>query len=852
MAAYLQGGALSFLRSKRGVVTAILVLAVALFWIRPGAEWLRSRIVHSISLALGRSVEIEHVSLRLLPQPGFDLDNFVVHDDPAFSAEPMLRSQEVTAALRLTSLLRGRLEIARLDLTEPSLNLVRNREGHWNIENLLERAAKTPIAPTSKAKTESRPGFPYIAADRGRINFKFEQEKKPYALTDADFSFWQDSENTWGTRLKAQPVRTDFNLTDTGLLRVSGSWQRATSLRETPLQFTLSWDGAQLGQATKLAYGKDKGWRGTVALSVKLSGTPADLTVQTEGSVQDFHRYDILGGGSFRLAAYCGGHYGSLDHTLSDIACQAPVGDGAVSLNGSISGLRDSRTYDLALLAHDVPIQSLIAFARRAKKDIPEDLLAAGKLDANLKVHRHGDVSAPVWEGGGQTLGFQLRSKLADSELVLDRIPFAIFSASPADFTARNRHGRAQTVPPAETRLSIGPFDLALGRPQPTIVEGWVSHSGYNLLVQGEAQVRRLLQVARTVGLPVPKPAADGAARVDLQIGGVWAGFAAPRATGTAQLHSVRAEVRGLNVPLEIASANLVLTQDEVSVQNLSAALGNSTWRGSLVLARPCLPSACPVRFDLHADEIAAGELSQLLNPDPRKRPWYRFLSSSPAPGASYLTTLHATGTLTANRVQLDQLVASKVSANVDLENGKLRLADLRADLLGGKHVGEWKADFNAKTPEYTGSGILDHVALVQVADAMHDNWITGVATAKYRMTTSGMTRSDLLSSAVASLQVDMRDGSLPHITLAGTPGPLHIHRLAAHMLLRNGAFDIQEGKLETPGGIYQVSGTASLGRALDVKLSRGGAHGFNITGTLTEPRVVQSTLPETQAALKP
>ena len=110
MAANLQGGALNFLRSKRGVVTAILVLAVALFWIRPGAEWLRSRIVHSISLALGRSVEIEHVSLRLLPQPGFDLDNFVVHDDPAFSAEPMLRSQEVTAALRLTSLLRGRLE----------------------------------------------------------------------------------------------------------------------------------------------------------------------------------------------------------------------------------------------------------------------------------------------------------------------------------------------------------------------------------------------------------------------------------------------------------------------------------------------------------------------------------------------------------------------------------------------------------------------------------------------------------------------------------------------------------------------------------------------------------------------
>ena len=202
---------MSFWRSKRGVVTLGLVLLLALFLIRPGANRLRARIVNSISLALGRQVEVAAVNFRLLPQPGFDLENFVIHDDPAFGAEPMLHAQEVTASLRITSLLRGRLEIARLNLTEPSLNLVRNAEGHWNLENLVERAAKIPVAPTSKAKTEKRPGFPYIEADRGRINFKVGPEKKPYALIDADFALWQDSENAWGMRLQAQPVRTDFN-----------------------------------------------------------------------------------------------------------------------------------------------------------------------------------------------------------------------------------------------------------------------------------------------------------------------------------------------------------------------------------------------------------------------------------------------------------------------------------------------------------------------------------------------------------------------------------------------------------------------------------------------------------------
>ena len=192
----------------------------------------------------------------------------------------MLRAPEVTAVVRLTSLVRGRLDIARLELTEPSLNLVRRQDGRWNWEALLERTERTPLAPTAKSKTEARPGFPYIEAASGRINFKAGQEKKPYALLNADFALWQESENTWGARLKAEPLRTDMNLSDTGLLRMNGTWRRAVSLRETPLQFSLEWDRAQLGQLTKLVSGNDKGWRGEVRLDAELSGAPAALQVR--------------------------------------------------------------------------------------------------------------------------------------------------------------------------------------------------------------------------------------------------------------------------------------------------------------------------------------------------------------------------------------------------------------------------------------------------------------------------------------------------------------------------------------------------------------------------------------------
>src|SRR5580704_10330981 len=125
-------------------------MVLALFVLRPGASRLKSRIVYSISAAVGRSVDIGSVHIRLLPRPGFDLENLVVYDDPAFGAEPMLRAGEVTASLRLTSLLRGRLEIARLELTDPSLNLVHVPAGRWNLEALLERTAHHPLAPTGK------------------------------------------------------------------------------------------------------------------------------------------------------------------------------------------------------------------------------------------------------------------------------------------------------------------------------------------------------------------------------------------------------------------------------------------------------------------------------------------------------------------------------------------------------------------------------------------------------------------------------------------------------------------------------------------------------------------------------
>src|SRR5215813_12220156 len=102
MVSHTQGCAVRFLRSRRGLAVAGFILLV-LFLFRPVVHELRDRISSSIGSALGRKVALDTVRVHILPRPGFDLEGLVIYDDPSFSAEPMVRAQDVFAAIRLQS-----------------------------------------------------------------------------------------------------------------------------------------------------------------------------------------------------------------------------------------------------------------------------------------------------------------------------------------------------------------------------------------------------------------------------------------------------------------------------------------------------------------------------------------------------------------------------------------------------------------------------------------------------------------------------------------------------------------------------------------------------------------------------
>jgi hypothetical protein len=854
------------------MIAAVLIL-LGLFLVRPGVSRLKARIANSISQAVARPVEIGAVHLRFLPQPGFDLENLVIYEDPAFGAEPMLRAPEVTAVVRLTSLLRGRLDVSRLELTEPSLNLVRRADGRWNWEALLERTERTPLAPTAKSKSEARPGFPYIEASSGRINFKAGQEKKPYALLNADFALWQESENTWGARLKAEPLRTDMSLSDAGLLRMNGTWRRAGSLRETPLQFSLEWNGAQLGQLTKLVSGNDKGWRGEVRLEATLSGVPAAMQVGVDASIDDFHRYDISSSEGLRLNAHCNGRYSSVEAMMHEVFCNAPVGNGMITLHGD-AGLPGVHRIDLALNLESVPVSAVAQLARRAKKNLPADLVSAGSVQGNFTVKEEGaSAGGPEFQGRGEITNLRLQSATTKMEFAPASVPFVLSSrrASPHG-SSKSRAGHqldAEVLPaPEELHVEFGPLPVALGWTVPAQARGWVGRTGYGLVIRGDGEVLHTLRLASLLGLPAVKASVEGEAAMKLQIAGSWAGnvsgsssgFSLPQVNGTVQLRNMHAMMRGVNGPIEISSAELQLLPDEVRVEKLRAQAGGADWTGSVFLPRGCgIPGTCLVRFDLNTEEVGLTELSNWLGAQPNQRRWYQMLTPEEPTAPMFLENLRASGKVSAGRLRIHNVVAERVSAALDLERGKLKISELRGDVLGGKYRGDWQADFTAGPATYTGSGTLTGISLGQVANAMHDPWISGTGGGAYQLAASGADSAAFWESAEGGMQFDLRDGVLSHISLVSDEGPLRVGRWQGRVRLQGGEIEIEKGKLVSSVGACEISGTASLGRVLDLKLSRdkdvkperAGSQVYSITGTLAEPRVTLTT-PETQARLKP
>jgi hypothetical protein len=377
-----------------------------------------------------------------------------------------------------------------------------------------------------------------------------------------------------------------------------------------------------------------------------------------------------------------------------------------------------------------------------------------------------------------------------------------------------------------------------------------VSASGYRFLLVGDATIGNLFRLKNALGLSGFSPAAEGYAKVDINVVGPWQGFAAPTIVGTAQLRGVRAEMRGLNAPIEIASAAMTLAPDAVAMEKISAQAGDTHWNGSITAPRPCLAPHCIFQFDLAADQLSTGDFVEWFTARAAKRPWYRLLDSANQSGTSPLLTLRGRGNLRIGHLQLKKVLASQIATQIELDRGKIKLTNLHGQLLQGIHQGNWTIDVSTRPLTYQAAGTLQNVSLAQVGALMNDAWVSGTADMKFEGAAWGGSFADLMEHASGKFQFAMRNGTLLHLDAPGNATPFPVHRFKGNLQLENGKWEMSGSKLESHDGIYQVTGTASSAGGLKFQLMRNDEQSWNLTGTLAKPRLERTTRTEAEAKI--
>jgi AsmA-like protein len=823
------------------VLAAVLVLALGIF-LPPNINGVRfkDRLAQALTGAMGRDVKIGQVNFRLFPRPGFDLYNFQVMDDPAFSAEPLLLCGKVTADLRLTSLWQGRLEIANLKLTDdntpPSLNLV-YANGAWNVESLLLRVGQVPSAPTSNRRAEQRARFPYIEASGGRINLKIGPEKKPYTLTATDFAFWLASEDVWHMRMNGHPVRTDLNLNDTGTVKLEGDLRRSRNVSDMPVNLDLSWEKVQLGQFTSLVSGRDRGWRGGLNGTAQLKGILSNFHVTASADLNNFRRYDINRNQMPQLRARC---LGDMVHGALDLRCTTPVEPGGLVFNFKWSA-QTPRNYDLSMTATRVPMSFVAMFARHVRAAFPDDLNATGDLNAAFGFHARDGVQD--WHGTGMTSAFMLQSSLAEKPFPVSPLRFhiGIAETSPALLARTKTKQAAQSSLPQPDAFTIDSFSVQMGPSTSLEIQGNMDGNGYWIGAKGLVPLERLLVLGKVTGFPTDITNTTASAIVDLNLSGPWANFASSRLHGTAHLQNVTSWITGVKDRLVISEADAQITDTELVLKNIKAQFEHSPVAFTGTVSHPwgCQGEPpCPMQLDLHADALSLGDAGQLLGAG--EKGWNLPFFSDSSPGK--LPPFRANGTLTFGQFTVADLPLEKFTAKLEVADKFLQLSHISAKLGGGTVDGDWKLDWSGSQPRYTATGAMQGVMLEKLPPASPDvalatSWVTGKADVKYSFRFEGSVAKDMLNSTVGKLDYTVSNGTSKALQLDSAK-PLKFQSLQGSAEVEKQILRVLPSKFRAENRIYELSGTMSLAdKQAKLKVTNNTAR-WDITGALDQPQI--------------
>lgn len=838
----------------------------------------RQSMILRLERTFGRRVEVKTFTFALLPLPSLDAEGITVGEDPAFGNEYFLRADRLSARLRLIGLLRGRFEFGTLSLEKPSLILVKNGEGRWNLERWLPPASMD-------ASGRSRPYGPPVAdvptnrlakidVSEGRLNFKIGDDKKPFAFTDVKGSIEQTAFGRWQINLEAQPWRSGVQLQSAGTIQVRGE-VAGTSARLRPARLKIRWSQASLADLVRLSRGQDEGVRGLFDLDATAeSGTkeshadaPGEWMFSLNARASQIHRWDMASRPEDpRLDLRTKGRWLPADGTITvtEMLVSAPKSN----FRGSATLTTVPQTnFRVRVDSAGIQASDLLAWYRAFQPGVAEGVSAdqyftggatlSGwpiKLETAAFSSLGGKLSIPGFAApariGSARGGMEKNSFVVDSETISWSAP-GPGAGKPRD----SQKEKPAAAKPVSNSLAIGlryDFDSS---------EGYLSLSGQSETTED------VFKAASAFGKQLNRGWEwNGQTNADLRF--YWGKGSQPGWHGQVEFAKGDLEIAGLNQPVKVKNAAVRWIHGQKNVVLAQVEAVGSVWSGDMSENTAASEDAPRWLFHLHADSLSAADLD--LWAGPRARPnWLQRLlpamlggnSGQGADVSDLLRRVNVAGELAVDEFTLDKLKLKQLHGQLSLRDLKLNFHDAQAQWAGGTLQGSLAASFGAK-PAYElkiqASGL--NLAQVPLAGKVAER-MAGTLHGSLELKTEGLGREVLLDKLkgegrIQLKKIEFRGWDLQASFASGAP-----HAGAGRWPEGDGFFHVSDRSLEVnylrlraPQQEISLKGSVSFGRQADLTLERAGTNSgksktsgpervMQITGPLEGPKVAIQTV---------
>ncbi|MBI4443340.1 MAG: AsmA family protein [Acidobacteria bacterium] len=836
-------------RRVRQIVTGVAAVLL-LSWLVPTfvrVSYWEQDIVAALARELGRPVRIGPAHLKLLGGPGFEIENVVVEEDPRFGIEPFARTERVRATMAARSLWRGGIEFSTLEFVRPSFNVVRNREGRWNLETLCkkpETSLSGKSVPSANAVRSADgkllPLLPKIRVDSGRVNFKSQDQKTVYAVESLDLELLPPSaENQpWEMRWSGTPTRTDSSLRAlsefTG--RVEFGPFAAEIQKETgwPVRMDMAAENALLGDLLRVVAGDDFGVHGMLDLQFHLAGTTSLLRVSGTATDEDLQRWDLLPPStSLPLRAAVAGLLDVEAESVQLTSMALPFSKGTVAAQGRIESLFHHPKPELQVQLAQLSLEALASLAKQFTTRLEDRFLAEGYLDGSLQWADSPGLwtgSLSVTDGALREEGTQEALQFSDFEIALEG-----------------------------SKAEIGPVKIQLGEGKG--LEGsleWdIQKRLAKLRLQGQdIAVVPFLHWAGAFGsrwkqLPVTQ------GRIALQLDLTPVSQSAPLLRGWAQVSEAELRPATFSQPVQVRSARLQFQNRSVRVREIAANVGSLELQGSM---RADLSSASrgllstgllsAIEFDWKVNEIDLANLPQLSQP--RRRIPFFGSNQSGSGDRTWWNPLDARGSLRVERLRYGGVESENAQAHLQLRDATLEIVKFTSHMAGGTWQGQASVSWAGAVPSIALQAQFSGVDLAKLALPFfpQEAHLSGKLSGGLRLASQGSTRQEIAEHWSGSGQASGRNITLHGWNLAAavqadaaTSPSTRLRSFSAHFQVAKREILLQELRLipaahpSDASASYTITGSIGFDQKVEllVQQTPDGPQS-HWAGTLTEP----------------